>query len=151
MKTEYSVLEALKNTIVTHVNEYLPETAEQITASHIDIDYPDIDNCKHNTQIFITPNTASYEGKTWGSDLAVFNVDIFILCKKAPNTTLIQNVFMYSNAIYQMLRNNQGLDGYIDFSEVDNLEYYPAIDPVGKQVAISLSLSLQWEKDFSEE
>jgi hypothetical protein len=47
-----------------------------------------------------------------------------------------------------MLKNNQTLDGFIDFAKITDMDYYPAVSEIANITAIEVKLELLWSKEF---
>jgi hypothetical protein len=153
MKTEMQVLERLSEIIVAQLQAHITgidaEDLEPLTNKNVSIDFPDVDRMRRNTMFFIQPDYEHLEALSMGSDLAVMQATVFILCKGASNQTLVARVFGYYTALYILLRQHQTLDGFIDFARITNMDYYPAVTASKTITAIEVSLQLQWSKDFS--
>lgn len=113
------------------------------------LDYPDTDNMPHSTMVYVEPENADYEPLTTSSDLAVLHATLYIMAKKEKATELLKKVFRYANSIFSLIRENQTLDGFIDFATITSLIYYPSVDVNTSIKAIELSLDLQWTKDWN--
>lgn len=112
------------------------------------LDYPMPDNMPQSTVVYIEPEEAEYEALTMYSDVAVLHSTIYILAKKDKSEELLKRVFKYSEQIFTLIRENQTLDGFLDFAVVNTLTYYPEVE-VNKSIkAIEISLDLQWTKDW---
>lgn len=152
MKTEIQVLKKLQEIIAfqldTHVDGQEAENLSSITEGNIIIDFPDVDRMRRNTMFYIQPDYEHLEQISMSSDLATMQVTLFILCKGASNATLIQRVFSYYTACYLLLKTNPTLDGFIDFTQITDMDYYPAVTASKTMTAIEVSLELQWSKDF---
>lgn len=157
MKTELSVMNRLAEVISTQLNDFLKEDEDysglldEISEKNVVIDFPDIDNMPKNTMFYIEPESEDIEDATTCSDVATMYLTIYILCKRDTNERLIKKVYGYFTALYCLLRSNQDLDRYIDFSRVASVEYYPAVTATGNIAGIETGIRLSWEKDFSYE
>jgi hypothetical protein len=140
MKTEMQVLERLSEIIVAQLQAHITgidaEELEPLTKKNV-------------SMFFIQPDYEHLESLSMGSDLAVMQATVFILCKGASNQTLVTRVFGYYTALYILLRQHQTLDGFIDFARITDMDYYPAVTASKTITAIEVSLQLQWSKDFS--
>ena len=136
MKTEIEVLECLTEVIRKAIKE--PNIV-------IELDYPDIDNMAKHNGIFVQPSNATYEQMTVSTDMVSMETQIFICCKKASTKELIKRVFSLYKTVYETIKLNPTLGGFIDFTEITAMEYYPAVDV---QSAIELSLVLKWERSI---
>lgn len=154
MKTELQVLNQLKQVIATELNNYLSEDEdnhdllEEINADNVVIGFPDLDNMKKNTMFYITPDFEEITDLSMGTDFASMNSNLFIMCKGAKNETLIKKVFGYYTALYALIRDNQTLDNFVDFSRINDMDFYPAVTASTTMTAIEVSISIQWAKCF---
>ena len=154
MKTELQVLNQLKQVIATELNDYLSEDEdnhdllEEINADNVVIGFPDLDNMKKNTMFYITPDYEEITDLSMGTDFASMNSNLFIMCKGAKNETLIKKVFGYYTALYALIRDNQTLDNFVDFSRINDMDFYPAVTASTTMTAIEVSISIQWAKCF---
>lgn len=136
MKTELDVLNQLRSFLEDNLD--VP----------VLLDYPIPDNMPHSTTVYIEPEEAVYESLTMSSDMAVLHATIYILSKKDKSEELLKKVFKYSEQITTLIRENQTLNGFLDFSTINTLTYYPEVDVSKSVKAIELSLDLQWTKDW---
>ena len=154
MKTELQVLNQLKQVIATELNNYLSEDEdnhdllEEINADNVVIGFPDLDNMKKNTMFYITPDFEEITDLSMGTDFASMNSNLFIMCKGAKNEILIKKVFGYYTALYALIRDNQTLDNFVDFSRINDMDFYPAVTASTTMTAIEVSISIQWAKCF---
>jgi len=153
MKTEMQVLEHLKTLIATRLSTYVDSTDENVTNEAFDeknvaIDFPDVDTMRKNTMFFIQPDYENLEPLGMASDLATMRVTVFILCKGAASAKLVKRVFAYYTAFYMLMRSNPTLDGFIDNTQITDMDYYPAVTASMTITAIEASVELQWSKDF---
>jgi hypothetical protein len=150
MKTEYEVLTTLQEIIATQLGDHVEglEDLPSITIANVEIAFPDVDRMKRNTMFFIQPDYEHLEQLSIRSDLATMQVTLFILCKGASNATLIQRVFAYYTACYRLVKTNPTLDGFIDFIQITDMDYYPAVTAAKTMTAIEMSVELQWSKDI---
>ena len=152
MKTEMDVLRRLKETIETQLNNFITNESivGKIDKNNVVIDFPDVDNMPRNTMFYIEPESEQIENLTVCSDQAQMGATVYIMLKKDKHETLIEKVFEYFNYLYCLLRSNQDLDSFIDFLEITNMEYFPAVTASNTIVAIEATLALQWSKDFGD-
>ena len=154
MKTELQVLNQLKQVIATELNNYLSEDEdnhdllEEINADNVVIGFPDLDNMKKNTMFYITPDFEEITDLSMGTDFASMNSNLFIMCKGAKNEILIKKVFGYYTALYALIRDTQTLDNFVDFSRINDMDFYPAVTASTTMTAIEVSISIQWAKCF---
>ena len=115
---------------------------------NVAIDFPDTDLMPKATMFYIVPNWADYEALSTESDNSTFNVALFILCKKDRQENLTRKIYGYFNALYSLLRTNIGLDGYVDFTDVNDAEFYPAVEGNRNVQGVEVSVSIRYTKDF---
>ena len=154
MKTELQVLNQLKKVIAEQLNDYLAEDEdnkdllEEIDENNVVIGFPELDSMKKNTMFYITPDYEEITDLSMGTDFASMNSDIYIMCKGAKNDVLIKKVFGYYTALYALVRDNQTLDDFVDFTRINNMDFYPAVTASTTMTAIEASTSIQWSKCF---
>lgn len=150
MKDEMTVIEGLRATIINGINEHLleSEVLTPLSEDNVLIDFPDTDRMPKSTMFYIQPNWADFENLTTESDASVFNVAVFILCKRDKEVNLTKKIYGYFNALYSLLRRNTSLDGVVDFTEVTNSEFYPAVEANKSIQGVEVSVSVRYTKDF---
>lgn len=153
MKNELTVLTALRNVIDAGLNPTPPQTkgdpeptpTEQIP---VVIDFPSVDQMRAKSVVYLLPDYAEYETLATTNDRAEFRVTMFILCKRAPKADLVTKVYNVYNQIYDLLRRNMDLDGVVDFTEVQNATFYPAVEMNENVQGIEATVSVTYTKDF---
>lgn len=154
MTTELQVLNQLKKVIVEQLKNYYAEDAdnkdllEDITEDNVVIDFPQLDSMKKNTMFFIQPDYEEITDLSVSTDFASLNASVFIMCKGFKNEILVKKVFGFYTALYALLRNNQTLDGYVDFTGITNSDYYPAVTASTTMTAIEASVRIDFAKCF---
>ena len=148
MRNELTILNSLKTVIQSQLNGYLVPETEPISERNVVIDFPDIDLMQMKNMLYIQPNWANYEGLSTESDASTFNVAVFIVCKKDRQENLTRKIYGYFNALYSLLRNNWSLDGEVDFTEITDADFYPAVEGNRNVQAIEASVSVRYTKDF---
>ena len=154
MKTELQVLERLKDVISTQLNKYLKEDKENfellelIDSDNVEIDFPDTDNFRKKTMFWVEPQTEDIEDLTTGSDLAQMQLSIYILCKRDKSENLVKKVFGYFTALFALIKDNQTLDEFVDFTKITTMEFYPAVTADRTIAGIEASVQIQYEKPF---
>ena len=148
MKNELTVLTQLQSCIVTNLNTYLPEGLTAISQDNVAIKWPNTDQMKKRVMFFIQADYAEYEDLATTNDLSSFRVKVFILCKRAPNKDLIEESYGYYNALYELMRRNMSLDGYVDFVTITSADFYPAVDASETITGTEVNLSISYTKDF---
>lgn len=122
-----------------------PEPAEVIPVL---IDFPSVDQMPAANTVFMLPDYAEYESLATVNDRAEFRVNIWILCKRAPRADLTTKVYGIYNQIYELLRKDTDLGGYVDFCEVRSADFYPAVEMNKNVQGIEMSLAIQYTKDW---
>ena len=148
MKNELSILNALKGVLQVQLNAHLDEGMDQIGERNVAVDFPDTDQMPMKTMVYIQPNWANYEALSTESDASTFNMALFIICKKDKQENLTRKVYGYFNALYSLLRTNWSLDGEVDFTEITDADFYPAVEGNRNVQAIEVSISVRYTKDF---
>jgi len=148
MKNELTILNQMKTVLQSHLNDHLEAGLAQIDEHNVAIDFPDTDLMPKATMFYIVPNWADYEVLSTESDNSTFNVALFILCKKDRQENLTRKIYGYFNALYSLLRTNIGLDGYVDFTDVNDAEFYPAVEGNRNVQGVEVSVSIRYTKDF---
>lgn len=154
MKSELTIMEKLQEVIQDNLNNYLLTDeeygtyAEQITDDNVVIDYPEVENMRKKSMFYITPQEGNLEAMTTCSDQEVMTIDICIMCKRDKNESLVRRVFAYFTALYKMLKNNASLDGYVTFLEINNWDFFPAVNVDGSIVSIISTIQVVWDKDW---
>lgn len=148
MRDELTILNSLKVVIQSQLNAHLGKEMETIGERNVAVDFPDIDQMPMKTMLYIQPNWANYEALSTESDASTFNMAIFIVCKKDKQENLTRKVYGYFNALYSLLRTNWSLNGEVDFTEITDADFYPAVEGNRNVQAIEVSISVRYTKDF---
>ena len=153
MKTELQCLEQLKSVIAAQIENYYAEAddrelLEEITEDNVVIGFPELDSMKKNTMFYITPDYEEIQDLSMGTDYASMNATVYIMCKGSKNETLIKKVFGFYTALYALIRDNQTLDNYVDFSKITSMDFYPAVTASTTMAAIETNVNLDWAKCF---
>jgi len=148
MRDELTILNSLKAVIQGQLNSHLDQGMEILNERNVAVDFPDTDQMPMKTMLYIQPNWANYEALTTESDNSLFNIAIFIVCKKDKQENLTRKVYGYFNALYSLLRTNWSLDGEADFTEITDADFYPAVEGNRNVQAIEVSVSIRYTKDF---
>jgi len=148
MKNELTVLMKLKDTIVEHIGDYLASSLTIVTEDNVAIKWPSVDQMKKRVMFYIQPDYAEYEDLATTNDLSTFHVKVFIFCKRGPQSTLEEEGYGYYNALYELMRRNMTLDGYVDFLAVTSADFYNAVDATGNVSGTEVNISIQYTKDF---
>ena len=122
-----------------------PETPEEIPVL---IDFPGVDKMPARNVVYMLPDYAEYESLATVNDRAEFRVNLWILCKRAPKADLTTKVYQIYNDIYELLRSDTDLGGYVDFCEVRSADFYPSVEMNENVQGIEVSLAVQYTKDW---
>ena len=126
MKNELTVLTKLKSCIVTNLNTYLPSGLTAITGDNVAIRWPTTDQMKRRVMFYIQPDYAEYE----------------------DHSSLEEEAYGYYNALYELMRKNMTLDGYVDFTAISSADFYPAVEANENITGTEVNLVIQYTKDF---
>ena len=150
MKTEMQVLEHLAALLPEGIKEHLEskDTAAPISPRSILIDFPDPDNMRTDNMLYIVPEYENMEELTVSSDSTKFEVKVYILSKKGTNASLVKRIFDIYSAFYLFMRKDPTLGGFIDYSRITDMDYYPAVTAQGTMVGIEITLTLLWAKNY---
>ena len=148
MKNELTILNQMQVVIQKYLNDHLLDGVPKIDEKSVSLDFPDTDLMARSTMLYIVPNWANYEALSTESDGSTFNLAIFILCKKDKQEALTKKIYGYFNALYSLLRTNISLDGYVDFTDVTEAEFYPAVEGNKNVQGVEVSVSIRYTKDF---
>ena len=148
MKNELSILNAMKGVLQAQLNAHLDEGMDRIGERNVAVDFPDMDQMPMKTMLYIQPNWANYETLSTESDDSMFNLAVFIVCKKDSQENLTRKVYGYFNAMYRLLRTNWSLDGEVDFTTITDADFYPAVEGNRNIQAIEASVSVRYTKDL---
>lgn len=148
MTNELNVIQGLASTILEHVNDYLPAEFSGITEKQVLIDFPSVDQMPSGTMIYVQPNYAEYEALATTNDRTAFNVSVFLLCKRDQQRNLTLKMYGYFNALFECIRRHQELGGVADFTHIDNVEFYPAVEANRNVMGAELSVACEYTKDF---
>ena len=148
MKNELTILNRLCTVIQGQLNCHLPQELQSIDEKNVCIDFPDTDLMPKNTMFYLVPNWANYESLSTNSDSSTLNVAVFILCKKDKQENLIRKIHGYFNALYSLLRTNISLDGEADFTDINDVDFYYAVEGNKSVQGAEISVSIRYTKDF---
>ena len=154
VKNELTVLNQLRDVIDAGLNPVTPSTRSDPeptpTAPQIPvlIEIPSVDKMPAKNVVYLLPDYAEYENLATTNDNAEFRVSMFILSKRAAKADLVTKVYQVYNQIYDLLRKDMDLNGFVDFTEVNNAEFYPAIEMNESVQGISATVTTHYTKDF---
>lgn len=112
------------------------------------IDFPSVDKMPASQVVYMLPDYAEYESLATVNDRAEFRVTMWILCKRAPKADLATAVYGIYNTVYEELRQNTDLNGFVDFCEVRSADFYPSVEMNENVQGIEVSLAVQYTKDW---
>lgn len=148
MKNELSVLLALQDVIAKKLNDFLPQDFASISGKNVLIDFPNVDQMPMKNMFYIQPDYAEFEALTTSSDVSSFRVSVFILSKKDTKANLTILNYGYYNALCELLRSNMTLDGTVDFTDINDVTFYPAVEANPNVRGAELSLEIRYTKDY---
>ena len=148
MKNELSVLLALQDVIAKKLNDFLPQDFASISNKNVLIDFPNVDQMPMKNMFYIQPDYAEFEVLTTSSDVSSFRVSVFILSKKDTKANLTILNYGYYNALCELLRSNMTLDGAVDFTDINDVTFYPAVEANPNVRGAELSLEIRYTKDY---
>ena len=148
MKNELSVLLALQDVIAKKLNDFLPQDFASISDKNVLIDFPNVDQMPMKNMFYIQPDYAEFEALTTSSDVSSFRVSVFILSKKDTKANLTILNYGYYNALCELLRSNMPLDGTVDFTDINDVTFYPAVEANPNVRGAELSLEIRYTKDY---
>lgn len=145
VKNELTVLKQLRDIIDAGLNPVTPVTPK---TADVVIDFPDVDEMPFKSTVYLLPDYAEYETLATTNDRAEFRVQMFILAKRDTQANLAEKVYGIYNSIYDLLRKDMDLSGYVDFTEVRNATFYPAVEMNKNVQGIEASVAITYTKDF---
>lgn len=114
----------------------------------VSIDFPDVDNMRKDTCVYIQPDWENFEMMSLSADQATLNLTVTILTKGAANLVLIKRVFGYFTALCSMIHSDRSLEGFVDHTEVTDMDYYPAVTASRTMTAIEATVRIMWDRTF---
>ena len=148
MITELAVMQGIKTFIASGLNEYLDPDITPITEENVLIDFPSVDLMPKKAMIYIQPNYAEFEGLTTGSDATTFAVSVFLLNKKDTQENLTVQNHAYYEALCELVRDDRSLGETVDFCDVTEVTFYPAVEGNRNVRGVEVSLAVRYTKDF---
>lgn len=135
-RSEYEVAEGLKATL----EEGLGEEVEVV------IDYPDSDNMKKKSMVFLNLDYGELEEENTVSDIVNMKIEMYLLCKGDRNANLNKKVWTIYKQLYDTIRDNPTLGGVADFAIITNWDFYPEVEGSVGTVAIRADIRIQWQR-----
>lgn len=114
----------------------------------VSIDFPDVDNMRKDTCVYIQPDWENFEMMSLSADQATLNLTVTILTKGASNHVLIKRVFGYFTAFCSLIHSDRSLEGFVDHTEVTDMDYYPAVTASRTMTAIEATVRIMWDRTF---
>lgn len=151
MISELDILKGLHDILIRDINNFTSNAVEGMDDKSIVCDYPNIDNMRKPTMIFIQPNYSDMEKLTYSSDQSAYTMSIFIIAKKDKPSVLQDKVFALYDALYQLLKTNNTLDSLVAWVSIESMDYYPALTADGNVKGIEVSVQCVFEKCWSDE
>ena len=153
MKTEMMVMERLRDLIIQNLPDHFKADDGNADLTPLDeksvtVDFPDVDNMRKDTCIFIQPDYENFEQMSLSCDQAVLNLTVTILTKGAKSEVLIRRVFGYFTAFCSLIHSDRGLEGFVDHTEVTDMDYYPAVTASKTMTAIEATVRIMWDRTF---
>ena len=153
MKTEMMVMERLREVIVSNLPIHFGSDGGKadlvpLDEKSVSINFPDTDNMRRDTCIFIQPDYENFEQMSLSCDQAVLNLTVTILTKGARSEVLIRRVFGYFTAFCSLIHSDRGLEGFVDHTEVTDMDYYPAVTASKTMTAIEATVRIMWDRTF---
>ena len=153
MKTEMQIMERLRDVIVRSLPGHFTADGGNADLIPLDekcvsIDFPDTDSMRRDTCVFIQPDYENFEQMSLSCDQAVLNLTVIILTKGARSDVLIRRVFGYFTAFCSLIHSDRGLEGFVDHTEVTDMDYYPAVTASKTMTAIEATVRIMWDRTF---
>lgn len=149
------IADVIKNFILEDVNNELSAlegegiTLPQITEANIVFGTVDLSRYEAQVVVSILPETQSQEegfidGTAWRSDFT-----ITFLLQNAAYPLLVKRMCRYSCAFKTALAKNPDLDGNVEESELEQIQFFPDTGAVAQQMtAAEISINLITEEEL---
>lgn len=141
-------MNSLLSVIQSEINTYLDSELPALSSENAMIEFPDVDQMPKSTMIYIQPNYAEYEALATTNDQASFLMSVYVLCKRDKQENLTTKFFGYFNGVYALLRSNTSLSGAVDFTNIVDVNFYPAVEENLNVKGAEISVSCRYTKDF---
>lgn len=147
------VMERLRDLIIQNLPDHFKADDGNADLRPLDekavtVDFPDADNMRKDTCIYIQPDWENFEQMSLSCDQANLNLTVTILTKGAKSEVLIKRVFGYFTALCSLIHSDRSLDGYVDHTEVTDMDYYPAVTASKTMTAIEATVRVMWDRTF---
>ena len=146
-------MERLRDLIIQNLPDHFKEDDGNADLTPLDdkavsVDFPDVDSMRKDTCIYIQPDWENFEQMSLSCDQATLNLTVTILTKGAKSDVLIKRVFGYFTALCSLIHSDRSLDGYVDHTEVTDMDYYPAVTASKTMTAIEATVRVMWDRTF---
>lgn len=148
MTSELDIMTGLRDVLIRSLNDYTSNAVEGMDDKSIVLDFPDPDNMRKPTMIYIQPNYSDMETLTYTADQTSFTMSVFIVAKKASSQVLQTKVFALYDGLYRLLKTNNTLDSLVAWVGVNSMEYYPQLTATDTVKGIEVSIQAVFEKDW---
>ena len=148
MTSELDIMTGLRDVLILSLNDYTSNAVEGMDDKSIVLDFPDPDNMRKPTMIYIQPNYSDMETLTYTADQTSFTMSVFIVAKKASSQVLQTKVFALYDGLYRLLKTNNTLDSLVAWVGVNSMEYYPQLTATDTVKGIEVSIQAVFEKDW---
>ena len=147
------VMERLRDLIIQNLPDHFKADDGNADLTPLDekavtVDFPDVDNMRKDTCLYIQPDWENFEQMSLSCDQATLNLTVTILTKGAKSEVLIKRVFGYFTALCSLIHSDRSLDGYVDHTEVTDMDYYPAVTASKTMTAIEATVRVMWDRTF---
>lgn len=150
MKNNLTALQALKDCIAKHINEYITENnnfnvkLNAIKDNQIFVEFPDVDKLPLNETIYIIPDYTDLEPQTVCTMLNNDSVKVYVFCKRDTNKNLLAKASTIASSILQVVIKNTTLDGKVNLCELESLDFYPSVTATEGISAYEISLTIRY-------
>ena len=151
MRTDQQITNTLEHLIVTEFNDYLDKVdfkLDTITANNVSQEFPDVENGKCSTMIWIVPTYGENEELSFNSNLSSLSINVFITTKRDKTENLQKKVFGYLTALECLVWHNQSLNGEAEFMEITSSDFYPAIEGDRNYAGVEVVLRIRYTKIY---
>ena len=148
MTSEMDILQGLHDVLIRDINDYTSNAVEGMDDKSIVIDFPDIDNMRKPTMIFLQANWTNYDSLVYSADQSNFTISVFLVAKKASSTVLQEKLFALYDGLYKLLKTNNTLDSLVAYTVIQSMDYYPALTADNNVKGIEVSIQVVFEKSW---
>ena len=143
MSKQYDALTALQTYLPAHMDA--APLADLIAAQFV-IDFPNADNMKYATMVYIVPENESMEYSSLSTIRVSMNIKIYILLRSAPLATLMRNAYEYYAALVNAVNYDETLgDSFVE-AAISGAEFYPAVAGLTNTAGIEVSATLAYDR-----